>query len=365
MVRIEMILTVLRIKIEQMKKRFKFCIKYNLLIVIALIICSAFVIQAYAHSGRTDAYGGHWDRSTGTYHYHSGGYSKSNNLYVSDYPTVSPTLEPVGTESLHLTESEKSVESNSDVKYSFGDWVLIIVINGLWIIPILVGIFTSLCESIVNHFNPYNPKYKLNQLENEIDYCVKLYNALAVTYVGLMGLQKQLNILQKGKYKIGDDGLPKEKSSKGWGKDFTLYATNTGSKLHTRYGCSGAGTPVHICLYYEKDNFSELMCDKCGKDYEIPDLRLYEIYLLFNSEKKEFENLKECLKSAQVDVNQYCLKCRKPSFKFLMKFSKKNQFRFRTISKKYTEMRQILKTDLKTVYHEIQNYQKEKTNERA
>lgn len=28
-----------------------------------------------AHSGRTDAYGGHYNHSTGTYHYHSGSYS--------------------------------------------------------------------------------------------------------------------------------------------------------------------------------------------------------------------------------------------------------------------------------------------------
>ncbi len=27
-----------------------------------------------AHSGRTDAYGGHYNHSTGTYHYHSGSY---------------------------------------------------------------------------------------------------------------------------------------------------------------------------------------------------------------------------------------------------------------------------------------------------
>lgn len=28
-----------------------------------------------AHSGRTDEYGGHYDHSTGTYHYHNGSYS--------------------------------------------------------------------------------------------------------------------------------------------------------------------------------------------------------------------------------------------------------------------------------------------------
>ena len=144
--------------------------------------------------------------------------------------------------------------------------------------------------------------------------------------------------------------MPKEKSSKGWGKDFTLYTTNTGSKLHTKCGCSGAEIPVHICSYYEKDNFSELMCDKCGKDYKIPDLKLYEIYSFFSEEKKEYDLLKEHIVRAQERVNQYCLECRKPSFKFLIKFSKKNQFRFRTISKKYTEMRQLLNTNIKTIY---------------
>lgn len=30
------------------------------------------IFNVFAHSGRTDSNGGHWDRSTGTYHYHSG-----------------------------------------------------------------------------------------------------------------------------------------------------------------------------------------------------------------------------------------------------------------------------------------------------
>jgi hypothetical protein len=41
----------------------------------ALILLVAFCIinmgVANAHSGRTDCYGGHWQRTTGTYHYHN------------------------------------------------------------------------------------------------------------------------------------------------------------------------------------------------------------------------------------------------------------------------------------------------------
>ena len=41
---------------------------------------------SYGHGGRTDSNGGHYNRSTGVYHYHNGGYSSrttiSNHVYV-------------------------------------------------------------------------------------------------------------------------------------------------------------------------------------------------------------------------------------------------------------------------------------------
>lgn len=39
---------------------------------------------SYAHPGRTDANGGHYDRSTGEYHYHNGGSSYENQLIIED-----------------------------------------------------------------------------------------------------------------------------------------------------------------------------------------------------------------------------------------------------------------------------------------
>lgn len=44
--------------------------KYVILLCIALIIFLSFT--AYAHPGRTDGNGGHYNRSDGTYHYHHG-----------------------------------------------------------------------------------------------------------------------------------------------------------------------------------------------------------------------------------------------------------------------------------------------------
>lgn len=38
----------------------------------------------FAHSGRTDSNGGHVNRSTGEYHYHNGGNTKSKNTSTQD-----------------------------------------------------------------------------------------------------------------------------------------------------------------------------------------------------------------------------------------------------------------------------------------
>lgn len=40
-----------------------------------LVIILGMQPYSLAHKGRTDSYGGHYDRSTGTYHYHNGSYS--------------------------------------------------------------------------------------------------------------------------------------------------------------------------------------------------------------------------------------------------------------------------------------------------
>lgn len=45
-------------------------------IVWLFIVFITFVSISFAHPGRTDSNGGHYDRSTGEYHYHNGGYEE-------------------------------------------------------------------------------------------------------------------------------------------------------------------------------------------------------------------------------------------------------------------------------------------------
>lgn len=45
------------------------------LLLLTISVIMMFTSSASAHSGRTDANGGHWNHSTGEYHYHNGGYT--------------------------------------------------------------------------------------------------------------------------------------------------------------------------------------------------------------------------------------------------------------------------------------------------
>ncbi|MCI8410875.1 MAG: YHYH domain-containing protein [Clostridia bacterium] len=48
--------------------------------VLLFIIFVTFVSISFAHPGRTDSNGGHYDRSTGEYHYHNDGYVKETTI---------------------------------------------------------------------------------------------------------------------------------------------------------------------------------------------------------------------------------------------------------------------------------------------
>lgn len=65
-----------------MKKKNK--IKNIFIFIILLHLL--FISTASAHPGRTDSNGGHWDHSSGTYHYHTGEYAgqSSSNSSTSE-----------------------------------------------------------------------------------------------------------------------------------------------------------------------------------------------------------------------------------------------------------------------------------------
>lgn len=73
-------------------------LKVTLVLFLGLLVTT----ENFAHSGRTDSNGGHWDYSTGTYHYHNGG----TNQDLSDEET-----EVIFTDTADYTEQIESLKT--------------------------------------------------------------------------------------------------------------------------------------------------------------------------------------------------------------------------------------------------------------
>ena len=72
----------------------------KIIILIVVFLCTTFIFSPvtypYLHSGRTDANGGHYNHTTGTYHYHCGGHPAHQHTNgVCPYKKTTTEKEPI------------------------------------------------------------------------------------------------------------------------------------------------------------------------------------------------------------------------------------------------------------------------------
>ena len=111
---------------------------YPLLIWMLLILFLASIVNVFAHPGRTDQNGGHWDRKAGTYHYHTGEYAgkggggSSKSEYVPSTPTPykPPTDNP-------YRENRTITEENTPKKLSVIETIILFIVFS----PFALGLF--------------------------------------------------------------------------------------------------------------------------------------------------------------------------------------------------------------------------------
>ena len=91
-------------------------LRYPLILVSLISICS---YPVYPHSGRTDARGGHYDRETGTYHYHNSGYAQTEDWGTETDTTAETVAEPVNIQKLATDDalSHLYFDANIDVTW--------------------------------------------------------------------------------------------------------------------------------------------------------------------------------------------------------------------------------------------------------
>ena len=127
---------------------------------VLLCLCFALCIPVWAHGGRTDANGGHWDHSTGTYHYHNGGNTggnsnntnNSNNYkpYIPTTPTIDSYEKPIETETIVTSTKDKDNAVKRPLLSTL-EVVILIVLIFIYVMPLLAVFFGgTISENIGN-----------------------------------------------------------------------------------------------------------------------------------------------------------------------------------------------------------------------
>ena len=109
-----------------MKKAFKISLILMSIVIIILGSC----VAVFAHPGKTDSDGGHFDRSTGEYHYHHGYPAHQHENGTCPYNKKSTTTEKAETFATIVIEDNKQKDNSSGIDYDsirnkakINDWV--------------------------------------------------------------------------------------------------------------------------------------------------------------------------------------------------------------------------------------------------
>ena len=322
------------------------------------------IFSAFAHSGRTDANGGHWDRKNGTYHFHTGEYSgKSSSSSSSTHESVyfTPPYEPP---TVNPYRNNQKVEVTSDAGETnvlgnvflalIGIWFAISFIywdfknNGgclilgasaillIYLIGCLIAEYTEGVIGVVVVVFIFVPIIKAlytqyESAKTDVDNYQKLFYEIDKLNKDVVLNDEEVCVPEL--YEIGEDDLPKEKEcASDWGKSFTLYKTEKGYKLHAKYNCCLADKPVHIYWYRNYRDAYEMMCKKCAFNYDIPDMAWYDYYLKCKQAKKNRERLLREIEASHE-------KCNSAKVKASIFFSRKTKAVLKEANKKYKKLK--------------------------
>ena len=282
-------------------------ILFNLFVTI-----SASYSLACAHAGGTDANGGHYNRSTGSYHYHHGHPAHQHTNGNCPYESLFPYLLLV-------------------------------------LLPIVVFLVWFLC-SMISDSLPHNIIDNLDRAIKNYKYARSHMNSC---YKELEEIKR--NAIIPDGYEIGKDGLPKEiyaknhkineleepyiinLSNENWGDSITVYTVNDGWKLHQKAEC--CGTPfVYKMNAYSFCNKRYSICKKCAENYQMPNMDWYVEYLKISSQEKKCELAKEKQNNA-LNKLQICYNdCNTKTAKFFLCFSLSKRKKFDELIKEYNQI---------------------------
>lgn len=104
-------------------------------IIFIFIICVSLFSISFAHSGKTDSNGGHYDRSTGEYHYHNGKELRNIELEDNKKNEEYKKIQQSKQENI-IQNNTKKIDNKNENEHSTNDGNFIMII-----LIIIISIF--------------------------------------------------------------------------------------------------------------------------------------------------------------------------------------------------------------------------------
>lgn len=255
---------------------------------------------AYAHSGNTDANGGHYDRSTGEYHYHHGYPAHSHAGGKCPYNFKDKTGQNSGGQSTGTGTKKATGSQNKKVK-TIGDSLSPgVIAAGAGVLAVIIG---------WNAWNNHKYRQERQREFEERERLRKIELARkaaaeeaaererqrkeeeAINAEKRFYMESDLNVIANvpDKYFIGQHGFPEEKE-KGdeyiYGKSLDVYVSNWGrGGCYHRKGCRYAKI---ISNSYDRRHadYNKRACSICNPS-PLPDTEWYKEYRKHSIRKKE------------------------------------------------------------------------------
>lgn len=271
--------------------------KISVLIILTCVLLSLFVVICFAHSGGTDSDGGHYNSSTGEYHYHHGEPAHQHN--------------------------------NGECPYDSEIWWYIILILSPIVLFLVVFVIGWISDSL-----PHN--IILNLENNLQDY----HNAILHTnscYKQLIELRARATIPEG--YEIGKDGLPKEIDSSNWGESLTVYTVLDGWKLHLQESCSEYLYKRHMYRFYGKRHS---FCQKCAQNVQMFDFEWFKAYLELPYRESKYEKAKDEQQILLNKLHDSYKNCNTKTAKFFLWFRLSKRKKLQELKDRYHQIIRLM-----------------------
>ena len=278
-------------------------------IFLVLIVISLTLIQpSYAHSGRTDSNGGHYDRSTGEYHYHHGFPAHQHTNGVCPYNNIDMTGKNSGSSS-GGKGSSSSFSIQKEEKEDDEGWTSIVipflVIFGLLFLPeIILTIIGTVREflnrdKIKQQIEQEEEERKKRQLRIEEEKKRKelQYQEEKEIYIQAYSGKSMQDIAYEcgmpENAEIRSDGRPHTICAPPNEDEYVVFCSEHGKKFHRTDHCNyAARKPVHVL-----DVKILGPCCKCNPS--LPNTSWYQ----------QFSDIMKTLKQYGIHVPLFSLSC--------------------------------------------------------